>query len=66
MLVAMFVSVVNRSVPDANTMMIGFPLRTIVCLTVLLLTLSGITTRVTQEIPLILENFHSSLNGQDV
>ncbi|MDB4786460.1 MAG: flagellar biosynthetic protein FliR [Planctomycetaceae bacterium] len=66
MLVAMFVSVVNRSVPDANTMMIGFPLRTIVCLTVLLLTLSGITTRVTQEIPLLLENFQSSLTGQDV
>jgi flagellar biosynthesis protein FliR len=46
--------------------MIGFPLRTIVCLTVLLLTLSGITTRVTQEIPLLLENFHTTLNGQDV
>lgn len=63
MLVAMFVSVVNRSVPDANTMMIGFPLRTIVCLTVLLLTLSGITTRVTNEIPVLLKDFHSSLKG---
>jgi len=66
MLVAMFIAVINRSVPEANTMMIGFPLRTIVCLTVLLLTLSGITTRVTQEIPLLLENFHTTLNGQDV
>ena len=63
MLVAMFVSIVNRSVPEANTMMVGFPLRTIVCLTVLLLTLSGITTRITNEIPLLLEDFHNSLNG---
>ncbi|MBD3674800.1 MAG: flagellar biosynthetic protein FliR [Planctomycetaceae bacterium] len=63
MLVAMFVSVVNRSVPDANTLMIGFPLRTLVCLTVLLVTLSGITTRITDEIPRLLDDFTHRLNG---
>jgi len=66
MLVAMFVAVVSRSVPDANTMVIGFPLRTIVCLTVLLLTLSGITTRITQEIPIILNDFHSQFTAVEM
>lgn len=63
MLVAMFVSVLNRSMPAANTIQIGFPLRIVVCLTVLLLTLSGQTMRVTQEIPRVLEDLRTTLSG---
>lgn len=63
MLVAIIVSVLNRSLPAANTLQIGFPLRIAVCLAVLFLTLSGQTSRVAREIPRVLENVRNSLVG---
>jgi len=63
MLVAIFVSVLNRSLPAAGTMQIGFPLRIVVCLAVLLLTLSGQTLRITEEIPRVLQDVRSTLGG---
>jgi flagellar biosynthesis protein FliR len=63
MLVAVFVSVLNRSLPAANTIQVGFPLRIVVCLAVLFLTLSGQTSRITQEIPRVLEDVRNTLIG---
>jgi flagellar biosynthesis protein FliR len=62
-LVSLFVGILGRALPEANTLLIGFPLRTVVSLAVLLLVLTGATERIAAEVPEILNQIHESLFG---
>jgi flagellar biosynthesis protein FliR len=62
-LVSLFVATLGRALPEANTMLIGFPLRSVVCLSVLLLVLSGVTEQIAAEVPEILKQIQETLSG---
>lgn len=62
-LVSLFVGTLGRALPEANTMLIGFPLRSVICLSVLMLVLSGMTEQIAAEVPELFNQIHETLTA---
>lgn len=62
-LVSLFAGTLARALPETNTMLIGFPLRSVVCLSVLMLVLSGATEQIAAEVSEILNQIQQTLSG---
>lgn len=62
-LVSLSMGFLGYTVPQINVLVIGFPIRVVVSLVVLLLVLSGTARRVVDEIPIALETLGGLLSG---
>jgi flagellar biosynthesis protein FliR len=62
-LVALTMGFLGHSVPQVNVMVIGFPVRALMSLSVLVASLSGIAKLVTDVVPRVIDSLHQALIG---
>jgi flagellar biosynthetic protein FliR len=62
-LVALTMGFLGHSVPQINVMVIGFPVRALMSLTVLVASLSGIAKLVSDVVPRVIDSLHQALIG---
>jgi flagellar biosynthesis protein FliR len=62
-LVALTMGFLGHSVPQINVLVIGFPIRVVTSLTVLLASLSGVARLVVDVVPRVIDSLHHALTG---
>jgi flagellar biosynthetic protein FliR len=62
-LVALTMGFLGHSVPQINVLVVGFPVRALMSLTVLVASLSGIARHVTDVVPRVIDSLHQALIG---
>lgn len=62
-LVALTMGFLGHSVPQINVLVIGFPVRALMSLTVLLASLSGVARLVVDVVPRVIDSLHHALTG---
>ncbi|MAG92991.1 MAG: hypothetical protein CMJ48_04495 [Planctomycetaceae bacterium] len=64
-LVALAMGFLGHTVPQVNVLVVGFPVRSLVALTILVLTMSGTAELIVDQVPVVIDDLRYSITGLD-